>query len=47
MPDLVLIDGGKGQVAHARARCSPNWAWTTCRVVGVAKGRSASPAWRS
>jgi excinuclease ABC subunit C len=30
MPDLVLVDGGKGQVSAWRARCSSSWGWT-CR----------------
>jgi excinuclease ABC subunit C len=44
LPDLVLVDGGKGQVAW-RARCSPNWVWIL-RIVGVEKGEGARSDWR-
>jgi hypothetical protein len=42
-PDLILIDGGKGQVGERRARCWPNWAWPTCPLSAWRRARSASP----
>ena len=46
IPDLILIDGGKGQVSAARAA----WPISACtRPASSAwpKARSASPAWNS
>ena len=41
IPDLILIDGGKGQVGIAARGAGAIWACTRRRVVGVAKGAGA------
>ena len=38
-PDLVLIDGGKGQLEAARAGAGGDRRRRTCALVGIAKGR--------
>ena len=42
IPDLVLIDGGKGQVGTPLPFCT-SWACTDVAVVGVAKGPERKP----
>jgi len=42
LPDLLLIDGGKGQVAAAHAALD-ELAVTGARIVGVAKGEERKP----
>jgi excinuclease ABC subunit C len=43
-PDVLLIDGGKGQLAEAAQRCSRNSGSTDVTLIGVAKGPTGAPA---
>ena len=45
-PDLVLIDGGQGQLDAARAGASPSLASPACRSSPSPRGRTATPAAR-
>ena len=47
IPDLVLIDGGKGQVGIAAGGSASIWVCTRCASSALPRGRSASRAWRS
>jgi excinuclease ABC subunit C len=43
-PDLILIDGGKGQVARLCALA--DLGLTQLPMIGVAKGENANPGWK-